>query len=61
MAKRPMLQPNRSFILPSSSRLWTPPALLADDDVATLKLLEGEGMGDNTLRALASELGYIEA
>ncbi len=36
-------------------------ALLTDDDVATLKHLAGEGMGDNTLRALASDLGYLEA
>lgn len=32
-------------------------ALLTDDDVATLKHLAGEGMGENTLRALASDLG----
>ncbi|MDX0185615.1 site-specific integrase [Sinorhizobium meliloti] len=36
-------------------------ALLTDDDVATLKHLASEGMGDNTLRALASDLGYLEA
>ncbi|APG86346.1 integrase (plasmid) [Sinorhizobium americanum CCGM7] len=35
-------------------------ALLTDDDVATLKHLAGEGMGENTLRALASDLGYLE-
>nr|WP_200991922.1 tyrosine-type recombinase/integrase [Rhizobium rhizogenes]QCL10626.1 phage integrase family protein [Rhizobium rhizogenes] len=34
--------------------------LLTDDDVATLKHLAQEGMGDNTLRALASDLGYLE-
>jgi len=34
--------------------------LLTDDDVATLKHLAGEGMGENTLRALASDLGYLE-
>jgi len=34
--------------------------LLTDDDVATLKHLASEGMGDNTLRALASDLGYLE-
>ncbi|WP_043617599.1 site-specific integrase [Ensifer sp. ZNC0028] len=34
-------------------------SLLTDDDVATLKHLAGEGMGDNTLRALASDLGYL--
>ncbi|MBV7518933.1 site-specific integrase [Ensifer sp. ENS12] len=36
-------------------------SLLTDDDVVTLKHLAGEGMGDNTLRALASDLGYLEA
>lgn len=35
--------------------------LLTDDDVATLKHLASEGMGDNTMRALASDLGYLEA
>jgi integrase len=36
-------------------------ALLTDDDVATLKHLAKEGIGANTLRALASDLGYLEA
>ncbi|MCD2184704.1 site-specific integrase [Rhizobium sp. GN54] len=36
-------------------------ALLTDDDVATLKHLAKEGMGSNTLRALASDLAYLEA
>jgi integrase len=35
--------------------------LLTDDDVATLKHLAREGMGDNTMRALASDLAYLEA
>jgi integrase len=35
-------------------------ALLTDEDVATLKHLAKEGMGANTLRALASDLGYLE-
>jgi integrase len=35
--------------------------LLTDDDVATLKHLANQGMGANTLRALASDLGYLEA
>ncbi len=35
--------------------------LLTDDDVATLKHLASEGMGANTLRALASDLAYLEA
>ncbi|PDT11387.1 integrase [Rhizobium sp. J15] len=34
--------------------------ILADDDVATLRHLAKTGTGDNTLRALASDLGYIE-
>lgn len=36
-------------------------AILTDDDVATLKHLASEGMGDNTLRALSSDLAYLEA
>lgn len=36
-------------------------ALLTDDDVATLKHLVQQGMGENTLRALSSDLGYLEA
>lgn len=35
--------------------------LLTDEDIATLKHLASEGMGDNTLKALASDLGYLEA
>ncbi|SNB84604.1 hypothetical protein SAMN06265338_13713 [Rhodoblastus acidophilus] len=35
--------------------------LLTDDDVATLKHLANEGIGDNSLRALASDLAYLEA
>lgn len=35
-------------------------ALLTDDDVATLKHLAREGMGENSLRALASDLAYLE-
>jgi integrase len=35
--------------------------LLTDEDVATLKHLVQEGMGENTLRALASDLAYLEA
>ena len=34
---------------------------LTDDDVATLKHLAREGMGENSLRALASDLAYLEA
>ena len=36
-------------------------AILTDDDVATLKHLAREGMGENSLRALASDLAYLEA
>ena len=35
--------------------------LLTDDDVETLKHLAREGMGENSLRALASDLAYLEA
>src|SRR5262245_10702392 len=35
--------------------------LLTDQDVETLRHLVNEGMGDNTLRALASDLAYLEA
>jgi hypothetical protein len=35
--------------------------LLPDDDVATLKPLAQEGMGEDTLTALASDLAYLEA
>jgi len=35
--------------------------LLTDEDVATLKHLVETGMGANTLRALASDLAYLEA
>ena len=34
--------------------------LLTDDDVATLTHLARAGMGANTLRALASDLAYLE-
>ncbi|ACI94747.1 phage integrase [Afipia carboxidovorans OM5] len=34
--------------------------LLTDDDVETLKHLAREGVGENTLRALASDLAYLE-
>lgn len=35
--------------------------LLTDGDVETLKHLAREGMGENTMRALASDLAYLEA
>lgn len=34
--------------------------LLTDGDVETLKHLAREGMGDNTMRALSSDLAYLE-
>jgi integrase len=36
-------------------------ALLTDDDVETLRHLARQGMGANSLRALASDLAYLEA
>jgi site-specific recombinase XerD len=35
--------------------------ILTDDDIATLRHLAREGLGENSLRALASDLGYLEA
>ncbi|TGR00983.1 integrase [Mesorhizobium sp. M4B.F.Ca.ET.190.01.1.1] len=35
--------------------------LLTDDDIETLRHLAKEGIGENSLRALASDLGYLEA
>ena len=35
--------------------------LLTDQDVETLRHLTNQGMGDNTLRALTSDLTYLEA
>jgi integrase len=35
--------------------------LLTDDEVATLKHLAKQGLGINTMRALASDLAYLEA
>ena len=34
--------------------------LLTGDDVETLKQLAREGMGENRLRALGSDLAYLE-
>ncbi|WP_040853351.1 site-specific integrase [Phyllobacterium sp. YR531] len=36
-------------------------AILTDEDVATLRHLASTGMGDNTMRALASDIGYLES
>ncbi|MGV2103210.1 tyrosine-type recombinase/integrase [Rhizobium sp. 21-4511-3d] len=35
--------------------------LLTDHDIETLRHLVNEGMGDNTLRAITSDLAYLEA
>lgn len=35
--------------------------ILSDDDVETLRHLAKEGIGENSLKALASDLGYLEA
>src|SRR5690606_21067325 len=35
--------------------------ILTDDDVQTLRHLAKEGLGENSLRALVSDLGYLEA
>jgi integrase len=35
--------------------------LLTDDEIATLKHLAEKGMGENTLRALTSDVNYLEA
>jgi len=35
--------------------------LLTDQDVETLRHLVNAGMGDNTLRALTSDLAYLQA
>lgn len=36
-------------------------SLLSDDDISTLRHLAKEGMGENSLRALISDFGYLEA
>jgi integrase len=49
-----------SAILPADRRDQLA-KVLTDDDVATLKHLAKQGMGENSLRALASDLAYLEA
>ena len=49
-----------SAILPADRRDQLA-KILTDDDIATLKHLAREGMGENSLRALASDLAYLEA
>src|SRR6202022_5175276 len=50
----------RAAILPMNRRDRLA-QVLTDDDVATLKHLAREGMGENSLRALASDLASLEA
>jgi hypothetical protein len=45
----------------SSRRARRDALLLTYDEIATLKPLAEKGMGENTLRALTSDLGYLEA
>ena len=45
----------------SAGRRDRPAELLADDDGEALKRLAREGMGENSLRALASDLAYLAA
>ncbi|MES0884361.1 site-specific integrase [Roseibium sp. SCP14] len=51
-------------ILPSlaaQDRIEQLASLLTDDDIETLRHLAKEGMGENSLRALTSDLSYLEA
>ncbi len=48
-------------ILPIDRRDRLAQLLSDDDDVETLKHLARAGMGENTLRALASDVAYLEA
>ncbi|MEP2436804.1 MAG: integrase, partial [Roseibium sp.] len=53
-----------SAILPSlagANRADQLAHLLTDDDIDTLRHLAREGMGENSLRALTSDLSYLEA
>ena len=59
-ARRAMQLDTLAAILPMDRRDKLA-QILTDDDVATLKHLAREGMGENTLRALASDLAYLEA
>lgn len=73
MVKRPLPAPPSDTVLRRSEQLDALDAILpfdrrdqlaailTDDDVATLKHLATSGMGANTLKALASDLAYIEA
>ncbi|UVC12648.1 tyrosine-type recombinase/integrase (plasmid) [Rhizobium sp. TH2] len=73
MAKRPLPEIPSDAVLKRSTELDALDAILpldrrdqlaeilTDDDVETLKHLASQGMGDNTLRALASDLAYLEA
>ena len=47
-------------VLPMNRRAMLA-GILTDEDVETLRHLVNEGMGENTLRALTSDLAYLEA
>ncbi|MES0884847.1 tyrosine-type recombinase/integrase [Roseibium sp. SCP14] len=47
--------------LASNERSGQLARLLTDDDIETLRHLAKEGMGENSLRALTSDLSYLEA
>ena len=59
-ARRALALDALAAILPAGrrDRLAT---VLSDEDVATLRHLAKLGIGDNTLRALTSDLAYLEA
>jgi integrase len=58
--RRALQRDTLAAILPLDRRDWLA-GILTDDDVATLKHLAHEGIGENSLRALASDLAYLEA
>ena len=58
--RRALLLDALAAFLPMNRRDW-PAEPLTDDDVETLKHLPREGMGENNLRAFASDLAYLEA
>jgi hypothetical protein len=57
----PRATARRAGVDPTNGALRPLAEHLTDEDVATLKHLAQEGMGENTLRALASDLAYLEA
>jgi integrase len=58
---RRALQRDALATIPTMDRRDRLAELLTDDCVETLKHLAREGMGENSLRALASDLAYLEA